>query len=107
MASKKRKLNYLKAIVIVHGMSELQIVKYITSNLHLNIKPDGKDNGKHSIQITSLMNYLNAGKFKNIKSFLQEYGDIVECQGRGKNIKIINFRLFIIKLFNYINIIIY
>ncbi|MEI0517285.1 hypothetical protein [Brachyspira murdochii] len=44
--------NYLKAIVIVHGQSELQMCNFIKNKLRLNnIHIISKDNGKHSIQI--------------------------------------------------------
>ncbi|WP_181039155.1 hypothetical protein [Brachyspira murdochii] len=43
--------NYLKAIVIVHGKSELQMCDFIKNNLKLKIDIISKDNGKHSIQI--------------------------------------------------------
>ncbi|MBQ9111061.1 MAG: hypothetical protein IJY06_06830 [Oscillospiraceae bacterium] len=97
MAGKRqlRNPNYLKAVVIVHGKSELDIVKYITSNLHLNIKPDSKDNGTHSIQITSLIKeHLNKKPFSTMNNFLKEYD--VETTGTGKNKKLVNFKLFII-----------
>lgn len=60
----------------------------------LNIKPFAKDKGAHSIQITGLVNILKARPFKNRSCFLQEYP--VAEEGKGKQRKLLNFRLFII-----------
>ncbi|MDD4187267.1 MAG: hypothetical protein PHX04_00620 [Bacilli bacterium] len=70
------KLNYLKAIVFVHGKSELQIFNFIRSRLRLKIDVVSKKKGECSIQITSVMNILNNAVFKNQKSFLQKYPDV-------------------------------
>ena len=92
--SSPAKINYTNGIVICHGKSEVCMVKYITSNLHLTIKQFSKDNGKHSIQITDLKTYLDAKPFKNKTSFQSEYA--VEIKGKGSNMTIENFKLFII-----------
>jgi len=70
------KKQYLKAIVILHGKSELQIFKFIKSNLRLKIEQVSEKNGEKSIQIASLMNVLNNTKFKNQKMFLKNYEDV-------------------------------
>jgi len=81
----------LKTMVIVHGKSELQLCQSIRSNLRIKKEIVSRDNGRHSIQITSVMNILNGSPFHSIKKFLKEYGDI-ECEG-GRPV---NFKLFII-----------
>lgn len=84
-------LNYTRCIVIVHGKSELALVKYIYTNLHLPVKIISKDNGKSSIQINGLMNFLKK-KFKSLSSFANEY--VIEYDKKNKVLK--NFKLFII-----------
>ena len=66
-------INYLKGVVICHGKSEMCLVKYISTNLHLPIKVFSKDNGKSSIQITALKKLLNEPPFNSINSFLNQY----------------------------------
>ena len=62
-------INYLKGLVICHGKSEVQMVRYITTNLHLNVRQYSKDKGAHSIQITDLTKLLNSKPFKTIAVF--------------------------------------
>lgn len=85
-------LNYTRGVVIVHGKSEFDLVRYIYTNLHLPIKIIGKDKGRGSIQINGLMKYLNKKQFKSLKTFAQEYS--VEYDRKNKCLK--NFKLFII-----------
>ena len=93
MAGKAR-VNYVKGIVICHGKSELQLARYTTTNLHLNLPSVSRDNGKTSIQITSLMDVLNSTDFKDINSFLDCY--VVETAGKGKKKRLLNFQMFAI-----------
>lgn len=86
------KVQYIRGIVVVHGKSEFLLVRYITTNLHLRIKPVGKDNGKSSIQINGLKNYLSQSEFRSLSSFAKKYG--IEYDKRNKCLK--NFKLFII-----------
>ncbi len=86
------KINYTQCVVIVHGKSELNMVQYIKSNLHLPIKMYSKDNGRSSIQINGLTKLLNSGKFKSVSEFVDEY--TVEYDKKTKSLK--NFKLFII-----------
>ncbi|MCL2860176.1 MAG: hypothetical protein FWF46_06465 [Oscillospiraceae bacterium] len=86
----QKPLNYCRAIVIVHGKSELLIFNYIKSSLHLTIKSFSKNNGNNSIQITSLTNVLNSNEFLEKKN-LSKFGYI-----ESANNKFINFKLFII-----------
>lgn len=67
--------NYLLAIVIVHGKSELQICKYIKSNLRLKIELEADKKGEKSIQINSILSYLSKTQFKNMKNFSECYTD--------------------------------
>ena len=85
-----RQLNYTKCAVICHGLSELQIARYIRSNLHLKLETFSRDSGHSSIQITSLMAFLNDRRFCKIKEFSENYD--VEYSKK----KLINFKLFII-----------
>lgn len=88
------KSNYVNGVVICHGKSELKMSRFISSNLHLNIKTFARDGGKHSIQITSLDSVLRAKPFNKLSSFLEEY--TVETSGKAKDRKLVNFKLFII-----------
>lgn len=65
------KFNYLKAVVIVHGKSELQMCKFIKRNLRIKMEFISKDSGKSSIQITSLKDRLNGKDIKDFNSFLK------------------------------------
>lgn len=85
-------LRYTECMVIVHGKSELNLVKYIYTNLHLRVKIYAKDKGRSSIQINSLASILNKSPFNNLKAFAKEYS--VEYNKETKSLK--NFKLFII-----------
>lgn len=87
-------ISHVKGLVICHGKSELSIANYITTNLHLRVDRYARDKGKHSIQITALDSLLKEIPFKSPSEFLKKYP--VETNGKGKNIKLLNFRLFII-----------
>lgn len=87
-------INYTKGVVICHGKSEVCLTKYICTNLHLSVKQYSKNNGKNSIQISSLKELLNTPPFKTINTFLNQYE--VETAGRGKHRVLCNFKLFII-----------
>lgn len=69
----RKQTNYLKAIIICHGASEYHIAKHIKSNLRLKIEIDGKDNGKHSIQINSILNFLNTVPYKSKTDFIKKF----------------------------------
>lgn len=83
--------NYLKAIVMVHGKSELQICSFIKSNLKIKLEIESDHKGKKSIQITSIMKRLNGQNFKDFTCFKNCFDDI-----EYKNKKLLNFRFFII-----------
>ena len=85
-----REINYTKCGVICHGFSELQIAKYIKSHLRLPIEIWSKDNGRHSIQIVSLNNFLKDRIFNNVRSFANECGIKYERK------ELVDFKLFII-----------
>lgn len=84
-------LKYTRCVVIVHGKSELALTKYIYTNLHLPVKIISKDNGKSSIQINGLMDFLKK-KFKSLSTFANEYS--IEYDKKNKILK--NFKLFTI-----------
>ena len=85
-----RKLKFTQCGVICHGLSELQIARYIKSNLHLKMETFSRDNGNSSIQITSVLDFLSSKNFTNIKKFAEDNG--VEFEKK----KLKNFKLFII-----------
>ena len=87
-------VNYIKGVVICHGKSEVCLVKYIYTNLHLPIKVFAKNGGKNSIQITSLKTLLSAPPFNNLNNFVNQYD--IETVGKGKHRVLQNFKLFII-----------
>lgn len=90
-----RKLNHLKALIIVHGKSEYQICQYLKQNLRIKMEIHGDKNGEKSIQITSLMNTLKDTNHKNFNAFYNKYPTI-KVEGKGKNRIIEDFRIFII-----------
>ena len=67
------KFNYLKAVVIVHGKSELQMCKFIKSKLRIEMEILSNKNGKSSIQISSIINRLNGNDIKNLNSICNKY----------------------------------
>lgn len=74
---KKRKIHVSNdiIIVIVHGLSELCIVKYVKSVLRINIKAMSKNNGRESIQIEGLPAYLKSiAELKNFKTCKKQLG---------------------------------
>ncbi|EOI56873.1 hypothetical protein [Enterococcus gilvus] len=68
--------NNTKAIIIVHGKSELTIAQFIKSNLRLPIEIVSRDKGRSSIQIGSLDNLLTDFRFKNIKNFVKTFSSV-------------------------------
>lgn len=89
---KRRQLHYNKCLVIVHGRSEWLLCKYIKQNQRLKMSIDAKDNGKHSIQITSLNAWLNQSIYSSAPQFLEYFEDIDQLKGRPTK----NFKIFII-----------
>lgn len=65
--------SYLKAIVIAHGKSEKNIGDYVKSNLKLKLEIVSDKKGAKSIQINSLLNFLNRTEFKSFRGFLTKY----------------------------------
>lgn len=88
-----RKLNYTKALVIVHGKSEKQICQYIKNKLRLKIEIYSDNNGEKSIQITSLKNTLNNKIFKSYRNFINTFEDIELIDNKNINK---DFKIFII-----------
>lgn len=89
-----REINYLKAVVIVHGKSEKQICDFVKQQLRMKMQVVSEKKGEKSIQITSLKNILNNKIYKNKQNFIREYPDI-ELDSQRKNISP-EFRIFII-----------
>ncbi len=88
-----RKLNYTKALVIVHGKSEKQICQYIKNKLRLKIEIYSDKNGEKAIQITSLKNTLNNKIFKSYRNFINTFEDIELIDNKNINK---DFKIFII-----------
>jgi len=83
---------YTRAVVIVHGKSEHDIVKHIRSKLRIPIKIYQKNGGERSIEISSIMDILNGANFKTKNNFLKEYDQIQI----DKKKNLLNFKVFII-----------
>lgn len=88
---KKRSLHYQRAMVIVHGRSELAICENIRSNLRLSQEVIGKNKGKESIQITSVMQLLADRRFQTPAGFGRAFEKVEFVKNRPQA-----FRLFII-----------
>ena len=82
---------YCRALVIVHGASELQIVRSIKSKLRLPLEIYSNEKGASSIQVNGLENVLGNVIFNNPKNFLKQY-DNIETYKRAP----VNFKVFII-----------
>ena len=78
----KRTPIYCRALVIAHGASEYQIASYIKSKLRLPMEISARDSGRHSIQINSLMAWLNK-KFPTQARFMKENFNV---QSDGKSL---------------------
>lgn len=85
-------LKYTKCAVIVHGKSEMHLVQFIYTNLHLPVKIISKNKGRESIQINGLRDFLNKRYFRTLSTFANEYS--VEYDKKTKKLK--HFKLFII-----------
>lgn len=87
----KPSIKYTKAVIICHGKSELILVQNIKSNLRLKVEIDSKNNGDSSIQITSLLHFLNTKGYKGINAILKKFPYIEHNKS-----KLLNFKIFII-----------
>lgn len=92
MARIRRSLNYTKALVIVHGKSELYFFEHIRSSLRLPIKSHSNHKGNSSIQINGLIEILSKKPFSNTQQLAEKYS----IEYNSKTHKLKNFRLFII-----------
>ena len=92
MASRGTNFNYTKCLVIVHGKSEYDLVRYIYTNLHLNLKIIAKDKGRESIQINGLKTLFTKSSFLSLSKFSKEY--CIEYDKKSRVLK--DFRLFVI-----------
>ncbi|MDK7114348.1 hypothetical protein [Staphylococcus pettenkoferi] len=64
-------------IVICHGKSEYEIIKYIKNAYRIPVKIVAENKGKNSIQITSIMQFLNRREFKTKKQFENKFKIVV------------------------------
>ncbi len=88
MKSKFHK-QYCRALVIVHGASELQLAQYVKTKLRLPLEIYSRDNGRTSIQINGLMNILeNSSILKNANNFINNYYTIERYNGIPKNFRV-------------------
>jgi hypothetical protein len=94
MKGSKLESNYNRAVVMVHGLSEYCIARYIKSNLRITIEPYGERNGRKSIQITGLKTILNSSTFRTPISFLKKYEIETVKENGTKTLK--NFKFFIV-----------
>lgn len=90
----KRNPIELNVMSIVHGKSELCLCSAIKSNLRIRHTIHSKDNGKCSIQVTSIMRELKCSLFnmRTLKEFSNKHGIQYDCKKK----KLVNFKLFII-----------
>lgn len=67
-------VNYCRAIVIVHGKSELLMMEYLKRKFRLNIAIISNNNGKSSIQVNGLLNFISSNtKLKSLKVVEKEF----------------------------------
>lgn len=84
-------MNGTRILVICHGKTEYLMCRHIKSNLKLRMEVYANQNGKSSIQITSLMNVLNNRIFSSKKRFCDTHN--VEYT---KGYVPVDFRIYII-----------
>lgn len=86
--------NYDCCLIICHGLSELIFVEDIKSNLRLKLKTYADNNGRKSIQITSLDKLFKTRNFSSLRNFQNAYN--IRVVGG----KILNFKVFIMMDFD-------
>ncbi len=91
----KRRPNYLKCIVIVHGKSEKQICDYIKSKLRFHMEIISREKGQKSIQINGLQTLFNNDRRLSTYNGFLTYFSSVELEGK-KNKIASYFKIFII-----------
>lgn len=75
------KLSYNKAVIVVHGKCEMQIVNKIKSTLRIPIAIDSNKNGKLNIQLTSLLDRFNNFNYESVERITKKF-----ClEKKGKN----------------------
>lgn len=66
--------NYCRAIVIVHGKSELLMMEYLKRKFRLNIAIISSNKGKSSIQINGLLKFMTSNtKLKSLSAVKKEF----------------------------------
>lgn len=68
-----RGLSYVKIIVIAHGQSEVILCESIKSNLRIPMIIESHNNGRNSIQVNGVLNFLSSGSFKSHHSLRTKY----------------------------------
>lgn len=92
---KKRKVHTLLALVIVHGKSEMLIVQKIKTSFRQQIEIYSRDNGRSSIQVTSIVKELNRSKILNsVKNFKNHYTAVEANPEKGIPINNPEFKIF-------------
>lgn len=67
-------VNYCRAIVIVHGKSELLMMEYLKRKFRLNIVIISNCNGRSSIQVNGLLKFmLSNTKLKSLNAVKKEF----------------------------------
>lgn len=81
--------NYTRAIVLVHGKSELEIVRYIKSKLRIPIEIYARDGGSKNIEISSVNDVLSSLHFKTPENFVKKFCKIkTDSKGKPQDFKI-------------------
>lgn len=81
--------NYTRAIVLVHGKSELEIVRYIKSKLRIPIEIYARDGGSKNIEISSVNDVLLSLHFKTPENFVKKFCKIkTDSKGKPQDFKI-------------------
>lgn len=84
---------HTRIMVVAHGKCEFIMAKYIRSNLRLPLEILAEQNGKSSIQISSLNRFFKRADFKSFADFTSKY-DTVEFDKKSK--RLLNFKIFIV-----------
>lgn len=88
-----KKKNTISCLVVAHGKSEKKIAEYIKSAFRMRMKIYSESNGRNSIQITSLINYLDS-HLGDFDRFLNDFEEDIIVKGRGRSKIIQEFKIF-------------
>lgn len=88
-----RKRLYSPCSIVCHGASEVKICEFLRQDYRLRICDISNKKGTHNIEITSLLNFLNASVLKTKESYIRYVGkDFLQFDEDGN---IINHKIFI------------